>query len=124
MCECGLAVVSSATGIEPVARAPDRDDVARARWVGLDLLPQATDVDGDRAAIAERAPDELEELVTAEHLPRMLDENAQQLELACRQLDRPVLASDLVRGQVDVELADAKPPASLARSGASQDRFD
>ncbi len=76
--------------IEPVAGAPDGDDVARAGRVGLDLLPQATDVHRDRAAVAERAPDELEQLVAAEHLPRMLDEHAQQVELACGQLDSPV----------------------------------
>ena len=62
-----------------------------------------------RAAVAERAPDELEQLIAAEHLPRMLDEHAQKRELARRQLDWPPVAADLVRGQLDVELAKAKP---------------
>src|SRR6266581_6739191 len=110
MCGCGSAVVSPAAGIEPVAGAPDGDDVARVGRVGLDLLPQATDVHRDRAAVAERAPDQLEQLVAAQHLPRMLDEHAQQRKLACRQLDPPSLATDLVRGQIDLELAEAKHP--------------
>src|SRR6478609_7868905 len=99
----GSAGVSSAARIEPVAGAPDGDDVARSRRVGLDLLTQASDVYGHRAAVAERAPDELEQLVAAEHLARVLDEGAQQGELACRQLDLPSSAADLVRGQVDLE---------------------
>src|SRR5438105_3140269 len=121
---CGSAACSSAAGIEPVAGAPDGDDVARAGRVGLDLLPQATDVHRDRAPVAERAPDQLEQLVATEHLPRMLDEHAQQRELACRQLDLPALAADLVRCQVDLELPEAKRLMPAGRRGAPQDRLD
>src|SRR5258708_5969299 len=108
MCGCGSAIGSSAARIEPVAGAPDSDDVARLGRVGLDLLSEATDIHRDRAAVAVGAPDQLEQLVAAEHLPRMLDEYAQQRELACGQLDLPCLAGDLVRGQVDLEPAKAK----------------
>src|SRR5579863_8831609 len=108
MSGCGSAVGSSAARIEPVAGAPDSDDVARLGRVGLDLLAQASDVDRDGAAVAERAPDHLEQLVAAEHLPRMLDEDAQHGELARRQFDLPSLAADLVCGQVDLEFSEAK----------------
>src|SRR5580658_5502712 len=108
MSGCGSVVVSSAARIEAVAGAPDGDDVARLGGVGLDLLPEATDVHRDGAAVAERAPDQLEQLVAAEHLTRMRNEHAQERELARGEIDLPSLAADLVRGQVDSELAEAK----------------
>src|SRR5882724_10248480 len=118
MSGCGSAFVSSVARIEPVAGAPNGDDVAGPRRVGLDLLSQSTDVHRDRATVAERAPDQLEQLVAAEHLPRMLDQSAQQRELACREVDLTSLAPDLVRGQVDVERAEAKRLKPGGRGGA------
>jgi hypothetical protein len=41
--------------------------------VCLDLLAQLADVDTDGAAIAEVAPDQLEDVVAAEHLTWVLD---------------------------------------------------
>src|SRR5258708_14322727 len=124
MCGCGSAVVSFAAGIEPVADSPDGDDVPRARRIGLDLLPQAADVHRDRTTVAEGAPDQLEQLVAAEHLPRMLDEHAQQRKLACGQLDQPSLATNLVRGQIDLEHTEANQPEPARWGGAPQTRLD
>src|SRR6202043_655559 len=92
--------------------------------VGLELLAQPRDGHRDHAAVAERAPDKLEQLVAAEDLPRMLDQHAEQRELSWRQLDLASLASDLVRGEVDLELAEPdrlKPPN---RGGAPQHGLD
>ena len=57
--------------------------MAGERWVGLDLRPQAPDVDVDEAAIAEVAvaPDPLEQLLAAHDLVRRGRKLAEQSEL-------------------------------------------
>ena len=110
--------------VEAVAGAPDGDDVARIGRVVLDLLAQPADVDGDGAAVAVAAPDELEQVLAAEHLPWMLDEHLEQLELAGGHPHRPAGDAHLVRGEVDLEPAEAEPRRGAACAGAAQDRLD
>src|SRR6516164_7783696 len=66
-----------------VAHAPHGEDVLGDRGVGLDLGPQAPDVDVDEAAVAEVvvAPDAVEQLLAAEHLVGAGRELAQEAEL-------------------------------------------
>ena len=49
-------------------------------------------------------------MLAAEHLARMLDEHSQQLELAGGHPHRLAGDEHLVRGQIDLEAAEAKPP--------------
>src|SRR6476661_7231130 len=77
--------------LEFVADTPDGLDVARAHGVRLDLLAQASDVDGHGAAVAEMGvvPDVVEELFAGEDLTRARRQEVQQIELLGGQLDRP-----------------------------------
>ena len=64
------------------SRRPTRSRAAAGGGIGLELLAQLAHVDRDGAAVAPRAPHALEDLLAAEHLARMVDEQRQQLELA------------------------------------------
>ena len=100
-----------------------------SRGVGLELLAQLADVDRDRAAIAPRAPQQLEQLVAPEHLPRVLGEDPQQLELARGQAHAALAERDLVRRQVDRQPAEAQHArraavAARCPARAAQHRLD
>ena len=75
---------------ELVAHAVDGEDVLRMARIWLDLLPQPGDVDVDGARRRHRvvAPDFVEQLVARQRGAAVLDEVAQQLELARRELER------------------------------------
>ena len=66
----------------------------------LDLLTQAPEVRRHRALIAVRAPDQLEQAIAAEDLPRMLGQQAQQRELPRREGQRLPVETRLVRAHV------------------------
>src|SRR5579884_2183601 len=103
--ETVAAAASSAShrdSVEAVAGAPDRDDVPRLGGIGLDLLAQPAHVRRHGAAVTKRSPDKLEQVVAAEHLPRMLDEHPQQCELARRQTHLAALDRYRMRAQVDL----------------------
>src|SRR6266571_1413327 len=71
----------------------------------LDLLAQLPDIDTHGAAVAEVAPDQLEEVITAEHLTRVLDEQREDRELLRRELNRAPVDDRLVRREVDLQPA-------------------
>src|SRR6476661_3605422 len=81
-------------GIEAVADAEMRMDVAPARRAPLELLAQLAHEDIDRpVAVSHRvAPDALVYRLALQHLPLGLDEQLQQLELAAGQVE--ALAGD------------------------------
>src|SRR5262249_60404837 len=94
--------------------------------VCLDLLAQLPDIDADGAAVAEVAPDQLEEVVAAEYLTWVLDEQFEDRELPRRELDRAPGDDRLVRGEVDLQPAEAmnRTLHRARRPGPSQDRLD
>src|SRR5205823_15032156 len=93
--------------------------------VCFDLFAQLPDVDTDGAAVAEVAPDELEQVVPAEHLAWVLDEQPEDRELLRREPNRAPVNDRLVRREIDFEPAESMNPALRARRpGPSQDRLD
>ena len=74
----------AALGVTPqdVADAPDGLQEPRVRRVLLDVAPQPVDVDIDRAGLAGVvvAPDAFQQLVAAEHLAGVAQQERQQLE--------------------------------------------
>src|SRR5207248_1170404 len=94
--------------------------------VGLDLLAQLPDIDADGAAVAEIAPDQLEEVVAAEHLARVLDEQPEDRELLRRELNGAPVDDRLVRREIDLQPAEAM-NRTFHRArlpGPAQDRLD
>src|SRR6266536_2416765 len=94
--------------------------------VCLDLLAQLPDIDTDGAAVAEVVPDQLEEVVTAEHLTGVLDEQREDRELLRRELNRAPVDDRLVRREVDLQ--PAKPMSQTLhrarRPRPAEDRLD
>src|SRR5918911_342261 len=86
-----------------VADAPYGDD----RRGVAELPPQLADVHVDRARVAgERiAPDPLEQLVTREHEPAVVEQLPQEVELLRRELDLLVAHARLAAARVDPERA-------------------
>src|SRR5437773_5416423 len=85
-----LALLRRISAEEFVAETVDGDDEFRRLRVGLELLPQAgdVDVDGARQRHLVVAPYCRQERVARQHGASMLDEVAEQLELTRRQLHR------------------------------------
>ena len=108
----GVAVAEAAHGL-------DRHESGAA---GIELAPEVADVELHLvAADAERvAPDELEQLVAREHLPRMADEGREEPELERRQLHLPVGDRDPGLRPVDrqVAVASRSPPPARGRRAA------
>src|SRR5207247_2544378 len=94
---------------ELVAEAVDGDDVRWRFRVGLDLLPQAGDVDvhGAREWHLVVSPYLGQQLVSRQRRAAMGDEMSQQLELARRQVDDFSAARHLRAAEVDHDLAEA-----------------
>ena len=83
--------------------------------VGLDLLPQATHVHGDRRQVAEGPPPHrLEESPAIEHLSRAAGEVLEEIEFPCGQSQLLTVAGGDAGGRVD-----AVPPADDRRASAS-----
>src|SRR4051812_49632023 len=94
---------------EYVARAADRMEEARLS-TGFELPSQVGDEDLDRVRDRERvvAPDLVEQLLARDHEPLVAHQVLEQLELALREVDRPVRACDFVGVRVEREVADAQ----------------
>src|SRR3954452_21815798 len=92
---------------EYVACAADRMGESRFP-TGFELPSQIRDEHLDRVGDRERvvAPDLVEQLLARDHEPLVAHEVLQQLELALRELDRPVTAVDLVGVGVEHQVAD------------------
>src|SRR5262249_53683681 len=110
---------------ELVPGAVDGQDVARLAAAVADLGPQLRDVRVDRARgrVALVAPDVLEQLLARDGVTLALDEVAQQLELARREVER--LAALLRPVGLEVQLDVREPVAGqalLAALRASQYR--
>src|SRR5205823_7109341 len=112
--------------IEAVTDAPDCDDQLGMARVCLDLLAQLADIDADGAAVAEVAPDQLEEVVAAEDLTWVLDEQPEDREFLRRELNRASVDDRLVRREVDLQPAEAmnRTLSRARRPGPSQHRLD
>src|SRR5437762_10480087 len=111
---------SSLARVELVADTPDRLDVAGADRIGLDLLAQASDVDGHGAGVADEVvvPDLVEELLAAEDLTGVAGQEVEEVELLGGQVDRAVADLDRARLRVDLEAAVAALVARLRRGAA------
>src|SRR5262245_60991260 len=97
--------VASALG-EGVADTTDREDEARCRRVGLDLLAQMADVDVDRLLVlVERlvVAQQLQELAAGVDPARPRGEMAEDLELGRGQRDASLAALDAPALEVDDE---------------------
>src|SRR3954447_20387450 len=83
---------------EDVARAADRMEESRLA-TGFELPSQVGDEDLDRVGDREGvvAPDLVEQLLARDHQPLVAHQVLEQLELALREVDRPLPAGDLVR---------------------------
>src|SRR5919197_1365340 len=94
--------------------------------VCLDLRAQLPDIDTDGAAVAEVAPDQLEEVVAAEHLTWVLDEQPEDRELLRREPNGAPVDDRLVRREVDLQPAEPTNQTlhRARRPGPSQDRLD
>src|SRR3954466_3716273 len=94
---------------EDVARAADRMEEARLA-TGFELPSQVGHEDLDRVGDRERvvAPDLVEQLLARDHQPLVAHQVLEQLELALREVDRPLPAGDLVRVGVEHQVADAQ----------------
>ena len=106
MMECRSAELMR--GVPSIAESVDRDEALRVCGHVLDLVAQSFDVDRDGRVVAELpAPHLLEQVVAAEHLVRVAQEELQQVELARRQRQRLValarLAGHRVERQVSVD---------------------
>ena len=118
------SVVPCEITVEPVAGAPDGDDVAGIGRVVLDLLAQPADVDGDGAAVAIASPDQLERMLAAEHLPRMLDRAraaARTRGRSCR-TGRPATSTSCAARSTSRRPKRSRPGRGSRR--AAQDRLD
>ena len=75
---------------ELIAHPVDREDELRVSRGGLDLLaqPRDVDVDGPRRRHRVVAPDLVEQFLAGERRAAVLDEVAQQLKFARRELER------------------------------------
>src|SRR5205085_10911233 len=96
----GRAVTRLTRSFELVAHTPHGLDVLGQIRVLLHLFPQAADVDGDRALVAEKGlvPDTVEQGVPADDLAGVLHQVMEQIELfrgKCRRLP-PDQAGSLV----------------------------
>lgn len=82
--------------------------------VGLDLLPQATHVHGDRRQVAEGPPPHrLEESPAIEHLSRAAGEVLEEIEFPCGQSQLLTVAGGDAGGRVDA----VPPPQTTGPSG-------
>ena len=108
---------------ELVSRAMNREDVLGGVRRFLDLLPQLGDKVVDRARGGEFlvAPDLVEDLLAGHHLSGVLDEVAEQVELAGRELNALLAAPRLVQLEVDLDVPDAdRVGGRLLRATAAQ----
>src|SRR3954453_1453880 len=96
--------------LELIPNAPDCLEVARAHRVGLDLLAQAPDVDGDGAGVAVEleVPDLVEELLAREDLAGMAGEEEEEVELAGGQVERHAVAPDIAPARIDAQRPEAE----------------
>ena len=101
----------------------NRQDVLRRVRRAFDLLPQLGHevVDGARGGELLVAPHFVEDLLARHHLPGVLHEIPQQVELACGELDALLAAAGLVQLEIDLDFADADHVGSrLLLSGTPQ----
>src|SRR4029079_1564093 len=109
------------SGLECVARSPDRSDPPRVLLVGLELAAQAVNMLGDRAGIlpfAGRVPDLFEQLLSREDFPRRGRQEGEQIELLGRQLDHSIVQTNATRAGVDAQLSEVELRATALRRSA------
>ena len=101
-----LELVAHRCRLPAVADPPHGHQPRRAGRVGLDLLPQPADVDGDRRVVAEGpAPHLGEQLLPGERPARVADQEPQQVELPHRERQLGPAGGHHVAGTVDHEVA-------------------
>src|SRR5690242_19734861 len=96
-------------------------EIYGAARVGLDLLANHTDIHIQRPLIAvERgAPDAREKLLSLDHAPSRLGQQAQDVELARRNVNNALFAAHAAHARIDSKLADRVHAVGLSRRGAS-----
>src|ERR1051326_6253078 len=94
--------------------------------VGFELFAQLPDIDTDRTAVTEVAPDQLEETVAAERLAWVLAEQLEDRELLRREPNRTPVDDRLVRREIDLQPAEPTNQTldRLRRPGPSEERLD
>src|SRR5215212_8527412 len=105
--------------LQLVADAPHRLDVAGPDGIGLDLLAEAPDMDGDGALVAVpiEVPDVVEQLLAGEDLAGAPCQEVEQVELLGRQVDRLAVTLDAPAAGVDPEATDPHRVAGHRRGG-------
>src|SRR5512137_684303 len=75
--------------VKPIAQAAHAHEIPGPRGLVFKLAAEIVDVCVDNPIGQEdvRSPDKPQEIVDAEHLAAVLEEDAQQLEFKCRQID-------------------------------------
>ena len=114
---------------QPVARTAHGPDESRVGRVGLDLLPQPTDVHRDRRGVTEvPTPHPAQQLLLAERLAGVGGEEGQQVELPRGQAQRLAVQLSLARRRVDDQRPDGDGRAQQRRIaeplGAAEQRLD
>src|SRR3954469_25777527 len=106
---------------EYVARAADRMEEARLA-TGFELPSPGGDEPPDRVGNRERvvAPALVQQLLARDHEPLVAHQVLEQLELALREVDRPLRACDLVRVGVEHQVADAQRGHPARRTASQQ----
>src|SRR5688500_9945351 len=104
---------------ELVAEAVHGENVLRMARVGLDLLAQPGDVDVDRARRGHGVvtPDFVQQLVAGERGAAVLEEIAQELELARGELQRRPFFRRLGLPEVDADVAESVALRGVRRRG-------
>src|SRR4051812_42039454 len=90
--------------------------------LGLELAPQVGDEHVDGVGLAERgiAPDLLEQLVARDHQSLVAHHELEELELAGGELEQAIAAGGLVRGRVELQVADDQRRAAPRRAPAQE----
>ena len=91
--------------IEPVADAPDGDQVGGMFWLALDLRAQPADVHVDRPRVTDlvESPDAIQQLAPRERTPWMGSQHRQKLEFFGPQMHGKPVTAQLVGNQVELE---------------------
>src|SRR5262245_11347498 len=111
-----------AVGLEAVAHAGLRDEVAGVRRIGLELAPNLGEVDAQviRLRPVLGAPHLLEQLALRDELARVPDEDLDDVPLGRSEADLAVGPSNALRGEVDREVRGLDDGLLLGRCSSAQ----
>src|SRR5262245_51673455 len=95
--------------VQPIAHSGFRQNVARIRWLGLELSPQLRHMDAqDVRILGVGSPHLTQEVSMREDLAGIAHENGKQSVLDRRQMQLAAPDEDVAVGQIDLELTDGE----------------